>query len=452
MVKRICVFVCSLFFTFAFAKPLYANTDGLLYIIISYYDENDYFINSFWQTPGLNEYEYQTEIPEHTSCFIVDCLPNSSDVAMQLYLNGSTYNFLEKYYIGSSTKIPVVIELFQNFDHDVYTINITKSSSVPPAQPSTEPPSTDGDNSGGGSGGSSRYNASITPSRFTFDKKTNEDIIVTLSSEGYNLRGVKNGSYTLVKGTDYTVNGNKYTVKAAYLATLAIGEQTVIFDMSGGSDPKLTITVEDTTQETAEPSPNPAPTSIPIEWQNPFADVKSSDWFYGAVEYVFTNDLMMGTSTDPLLFSPSATVTRGMVVTVLYRAAGSPDVTGRTNPFNDVAEDKYYTNAVIWAAANGIVSGYEDGRYGPEDNITREQLTAILNNYSESAGIILPVTREYVSFSDDADIAIYAKEAIEQFFKSGIINGKSGNLFDPKGSATRAELATMLKGLLKGII
>ena len=423
----------------------FASTGGIYYINIGFLDQDDNALYYFNRSPNDGDLEYEIIIPEFTHYMVVNCIPNNQDTAMQLTVNGNQSNFTEKIHIGQQNDIQALVELFQNFDYDVYTINITKSTA--------ELPTIGGSNSSGErSGGSSYSNALITPSRVTFDKKSNEDVTVTLSSGRYSLHSLKNGSYTLVKGTDYTVNGNKYTVKAAYLATLAIGEQTVIFDMSGGSDPKLTITVEDTTQETAEPSPNPAPTSIPIEWQNPFADVKSSDWFYGAVEYVFTNDLMMGTSTDPLLFSPSATVTRGMVVTVLYRAAGSPDVTGRTNPFNDVAEDKYYTNAVIWAAANGIVSGYEDGRYGPEDNITREQLTAILNNYSESAGIILPVTREYVSFSDDADIAIYAKEAIEQFFKSGIINGKSGNLFDPKGSATRAELATMLKGLLKGII
>jgi hypothetical protein len=92
-------------------------------------------------------------------------------------------------------------------------------------------------------------------------------------------------------------------------------------------------------------------------WENPFADIKSSDWFYGDVEYVTTDNLMFGTSTEPMLFSPNMTLTRGMVVTVLYRIAGSPDVSGLTNPFDDVDEGKWYTDAVKWATTNGIVSG-----------------------------------------------------------------------------------------------
>jgi hypothetical protein len=138
-----------------------------------------------------------------------------------------------------------------------------------------------------------------------------------------------------------------------------------------------------------------------------------------------------------------------MIVTILYRMEDSPGVSGLANPFSDVSADKYYSNAVIWAAANGIVSGYGGSKYGPEDNITREQLSTILNNYAKFAGIDLPVVREYSGFNDDADIANYAKEAIEQFFRAAIVDGKPNNLFDPKGNATRAEVATMLMNFMK---
>ena len=184
---------------------------------------------------------------------------------------------------------------------------------------------------------------------------------------------------------------------------------------------------------------------------NPFEDVFQSDWFYNDVMFVYTHGLMIGTSTQPMLFSPNAATTRGMIVTILYRMAGSPDVSGLANPFTDVAGDKWYSDAVIWAAANGIVNGYGDGKFGPEDSITREQLAVILNNYLKYAGLDLPIKTEYTGFDDDADIADYAVEAIEKLFSSGVIVGRPGNVLDPKGNATRAEMAAMLKRFIEAV-
>ena len=141
-----------------------------------------------------------------------------------------------------------------------------------------------------------------------------------------------------------------------------------------------------------------------------------------------------------------------MVVTVLYRIAGSPDVSGLANPFSDVADGLWYKNAVIWAADRGIVSGIGGGLFAPERNITRQDLTVMLNNYAVRMGLALLETRGYDGFVDHADIANYALEAIERFFKIGIVNGKPGGIFDPQGEATRAELATMLNGFMEAII
>ncbi|MDR1617244.1 MAG: S-layer homology domain-containing protein, partial [Syntrophomonadaceae bacterium] len=110
----------------------------------------------------------------------------------------------------------------------------------------------------------------------------------------------------------------------------------------------------------------------------------------------------------------------------------------------------YYTTAVEWAAANNIVKGYGDGRFGPDDNITREQLAAIIMRYAGYANKQFPVTRQFVTFADDAQIADYAKNAVQALYNGGIISGKpnlspeGGNLFDPRGEATRAEVAAML--------
>jgi predicted outer membrane repeat protein len=177
----------------------------------------------------------------------------------------------------------------------------------------------------------------------------------------------------------------------------------------------------------------------------PFTDVSSGAWYYGDVEYVFANGLMNGTAADS--FSPNASATRGMIVTILYRLAGSPDVSGPGNTFNDVTGDKYYFDAVNWASANGVVLGYDGGGFGPDDDITREQLAVILARYAGFAGTELPTAREYSVFADADNISGYAKEAVEAFFKAGVINGKGGNTFDPKGNATRAEIAAMLHRL-----
>lgn len=288
-------------------------------------------------------------------------------------------------------------------------------------------------NSGGSGsgGGSSTTNASITPIKADFDKNGGKDINVTLTKGSYTLQGLKNGSYTLKVGTDYTVNDNTVTIKAAYLKTLDVGEHSIIFGMSGGTDPILTVTVKDTTK----PS-----------YENSFTDVVEGSWYYGDVRYVYENELMTGTAADK--FSPDSTLTRGMIVTILYRHAGEPDVSGLSNLFDDVTAGMWYTDAVKWAADNGIVSGYGNGMFGPNDNITRQDLAVILVRYDDFAGIGLSVTRAYPGFSDDAEIAGYAKSTVERLFKAGIINGKTGNLFDPQGQATRAETAAMLHRML----
>ena len=174
----------------------------------------------------------------------------------------------------------------------------------------------------------------------------------------------------------------------------------------------------------------------------PFTDVVTDDWFYEDVEFVSSQGLMLGTGENK--FSPNSKLTRAMIVVILYRNNDSPDVSGLDNPFNDVPEDMWFTDAIIWAAENGIVEGVGNGRFNPNGYITRQDLTVIFDRYADFAGIQLPEIREYQEFVDDADIADYAKEAVENFFKAEIVNGLPGNKFGPTGSATRAEVAAML--------
>jgi len=194
------------------------------------------------------------------------------------------------------------------------------------------------------------------------------------------------------------------------------------------------------------PGANIEETDPPLTEPFPFTDVEEDDWFYSDVYYMWENKLMNGTSET--LFSPNIALTRGMVVTVLWRMEGSPDADDLEMPFSDVASGTWYYDAVKWAAENGIVTGYENGTFCPDNTIYRQDLALVLNRYADFAETELTATREYAAFNDNAKIDTYAKDAVETLYKSGIINGKTGNNFDPKGSATRAEFAAILHRLL----
>ena len=174
---------------------------------------------------------------------------------------------------------------------------------------------------------------------------------------------------------------------------------------------------------------------------NPFTDVSEKDWFYGDVMFVYENGLMLGTSKA--LFSPHGTATRGMMATILWRMEGSPVPKGK-NSFTDVEAGKWYADAITWTAENGIFAGYGKDKFGPDDPITREQLAAIFYRYADYKGYDLIVKGNLDKFKDADKITDYAKTAMQWAVGSGLVKGKSGNLLDPQGTATRAEIAAML--------
>ena len=174
---------------------------------------------------------------------------------------------------------------------------------------------------------------------------------------------------------------------------------------------------------------------------NPFTDISEKDWFYGDVMFVYENGLMLGTSKT--LFSPHGTATRGMMATILWRMEGSPAPKGK-NSFTDVEAGKWYADAITWTAENGIFAGYGKDKFGPDDPITREQLAAIFYRYADYKGYDLTVKGDLDKFKDADKITDYAKTAMQWAVGSGLVKGKSGNLLDPQGTATRAEIAAML--------
>lgn len=174
---------------------------------------------------------------------------------------------------------------------------------------------------------------------------------------------------------------------------------------------------------------------------NPFTDVSEKDWFYNDAMFVYKNGLMLGTSKT--LFSPHGTVTRGMMATILWRMEGSLAPKDE-NSFTDVEAGMWYADAVTWTTENGIFAGYSKDKFGPDDPITREQLTAIFYRYADYKGYKLTATENLDKFEDADKITDYAKMVMQWAVGNGLIKGKSENLLDPQGTATRAEISAML--------
>ena len=172
----------------------------------------------------------------------------------------------------------------------------------------------------------------------------------------------------------------------------------------------------------------------------PFRDVAQGEWFRDAVSYVYTARLMNGTSPD--LFSPWETTTRGMIVTILYRYDGSP-AAGMTS-FPDVPPGEYYAAPVSWAAASGVVKGYETGLFEPQNPITREQMAAILYRYAQQKGLDVSGRSDLSVYADAGEVSPYAKDAMAWAVHTQLITGVDSRTLQPGGSAVRAQVATIL--------
>ena len=182
----------------------------------------------------------------------------------------------------------------------------------------------------------------------------------------------------------------------------------------------------------------------------PFTDVSAADWYYDAVVYAYQNALMTGV-TDTL-FSPSGQLTRGQTVTILWRMEGEPMWgQGKSGTFSDVPESVWYTQAVEWAAANGIVTGYGDAqnRFGPQDPVTRQQLAAILYRYAAHKGMDTSPRAGLDAYEDGGTVADYARPALEWAVGSGVVTGTSPTTLSPEGTANRAQAATMFQRMFQ---
>lgn len=179
----------------------------------------------------------------------------------------------------------------------------------------------------------------------------------------------------------------------------------------------------------------------PDDGDLPFADVARGGWYYEAVAYVYEKDLMSG--TDETHFTPDGTASRAMVATILWRMAGEP--AAGENPFPDVPENTWYTDAVSWAAGAGIVTGYDAATFGPDNPVTREQFAAMLYRYAQSLGEGFTGSWSFrLDFPDAAEVSEYAYEALCWMTMKNVIQGMEDGNLHPQGTANRAQLATML--------
>ena len=177
-------------------------------------------------------------------------------------------------------------------------------------------------------------------------------------------------------------------------------------------------------------------------FENPFTDISKNDWFYDDVMFVFTNGLMVG--TGDATFSPEISTSRAMIAVTLWRMEGEPAAKG-ANPYTDVENGAWYTEAITWANENGIAEGYGNGCFQPETPVTREQLAAFFYRYAAYKGYDITITGSIDHFNDKDNVSEWAKDTMAWAVGYGLIGGKDNNMLDPQGEATRAEFAAMLQ-------
>ena len=304
----------------------------------------------------------------------------------------------------------------ESFDEEEITVTMDDNVTVKAAFRRI---SSGGAPSGGSSGGSvTTYAIAVgsvengTVECISKEAKGNKVLVTLTPDEGYEV-----GSLQVVKDSGGEVSVTKR------------GDGEYLFTMPGEAVRVIAAFVE--AQEEAD------------EWNNPFADVAEGAWYYDAVAYASQNGLMNGVSADS--FAPDATTSRGMIVTILYRLEDSPSAAQAD--FADVAAGAYYAGAVAWASANGIVTGYGDGTFGPDTAITREQLAAILYRYAQYLGLEVSQTADLTGYGDAADISEWAQQAFAWAVREGLISGMDDGTLAPQGTATRAQVATILMRL-----
>lgn len=249
-------------------------------------------------------------------------------------------------------------------------------------------------------------------------------------------------AYTSIKNCTALTSKDLGSTKFYFTGSNSL-DSLYVLPLADSRSVEISYTIDGSTKGTLSFSVNQQTAS------NQFTDVSGSyKWAANSVDFMYMNDIIKGNNTkNPKLFGPGAKMTRAMLVTVLYRAAGEPSVTGITNKFTDNKQGKYYYNAVLWASNKGIVNGATATTFDPDGNITREQIAAILYRYAGSPSVIGSLS----GYSDQAQVSSFAVTAMQWAVGSGIITGVTSGgktTLSAKGNATRAQVAVMLHRFL----
>jgi len=269
--------------------------------------------------------------------------------------------------------------------------------------------------------------------------------LITVSNDTRSQDGTKiaietinTGSLTVIAGTT-TNPENSPNPKSPSGGGSPTNQGNTTNPTTGGEIARLAqAAAENLTPPEAEPAPVAG-------WSNPYVDVKENDWFYNPVRFVTEQQLMKGTGAD--VFSPNSTMTRAMLVTVLYRLEGRPAVSGISS-FTDVRRGEWYTEAIDWVQENNIVNGYANGEFGVNDSVTREQTVAILYRYSRYKGYDISRSADLAGYSDGNQISDWALDPMKWAVAEGIVAGRTAATLVPQGISTRAEIATVLQRYL----
>ncbi|MGE4277716.1 MAG: S-layer homology domain-containing protein, partial [Lawsonibacter sp.] len=300
----------------------------------------------------------------------------------------------------------------------------------------------------GSNGTVTRY---YSPSAFVEDDAVKIDPISNTHTGGSGSSSTKQS--VVVKSTENgTISANISTAASGTAVTITVtpksGYELKSLKVSTASGTEVTLTDKGNGQYTFT-MPSTAVTITgafaAIEAKLPYSDVQKGDWFYDAVDFVQEQGLMSGTGTTT--FAPNMELSRAMIAQILYKIEQTPTSSGAS--FTDVAAGQWYSDAIIWASQKGIVSGYGNGQFGPNDSITREQLAAILYSYVQYKKPGTTATGSLDAFRDGASASDWAKESLIWAVNQGLMSGKTGNILDPKGTATRAEVAQILMKFLE---
>jgi len=288
---------------------------------------------------------------------------------------------------------------------------------------------------------------------FEHTRPSLKDCFTAITKSSYGRAGeniaANQTTASMVMNSWMNSEGHRENILDSKFTSIGIG----CFKADDGNYYWVQLFTNGTPTNTSKPSNKKVEEKIKIAYNKlPFNDVKKEAWYFDAIRYCLLNKMVYGINSAQ--FSPNTNISRGMLVTILYRIEGSPSIAGYVNKFSDLTNNKaWYYNAIIWASKNGIVNGYDDGTFSPNANITRQELAVMLANYCRFKGkYVKPDTNILNSFKDNDKIAPWAKESVAWAVSSKVISGaENGTKVNPRNTATRAEATTMLKNYLDSI-